>query len=257
VPFGEREAIAALVRWHMVPLFLHECRDAQRRVVTVSQTARCDHLALLARADLRGRRATDTNALLERVAFFRDFCAEEGCLEAPRRFASDHARFLYFRGERQSPDDEAYDDTRCEATFMSGLPGAGKSTWVREHMADAPRIPLDDIRDELGVAPTDDQSRVGNAARGRARDLLRAQQDFVWDATNLTRALRGTLIGLCRKYHALVRIVYVERPWADVLAHNRTRAAPIPEEDFVRLVGKLEVPGVTEAHVLVAAVRDA
>src|SRR4051812_24144708 len=46
-PFGAREQVTALVRHHQVPYHLLDRADARRLCIEVSQTARCDHLALL------------------------------------------------------------------------------------------------------------------------------------------------------------------------------------------------------------------
>ena len=47
---------AGLVRHHPLPFFLIEREDCRRLAYRVSQLARCDHLALVARADGEGRR---------------------------------------------------------------------------------------------------------------------------------------------------------------------------------------------------------
>ena len=83
--------------YHQTPFYLLSNVDSLRKTVTVSQTARCDLLALVAEADARGRVTADQSRLLENVALFAEYCREHGCYDRPRPFASDHARFLYFR----------------------------------------------------------------------------------------------------------------------------------------------------------------
>ena len=109
-------------------------------------------------------------------------------------------------------------------------------------------ISLDTIRAERGIAPTDAQGAVIQEAKERARVFLRAGTSFVWNATNVTRTLRAQLIDLFAAYRARVRIVYVEVPYAALLQRNRDRAAGLPEGALERLVAKVEVPDVTEAH---------
>jgi predicted kinase len=248
VPFAVREQVAALVRHHQVPYYLVDRPDAQRLAVEVSQTARCDRLALLAEADVRGRVCGDWQRLLDNVALFVEFCREEDCLSAPRAFASDHGRFLYFRSPRRHPDAPAHEDFRAEVVVMSGLPGAGKDTWVRNHLPDWPVVSLDAVREEMGVGPDDEQGQVLNRAREQAREHLRSGRSFVWNATNLSRQLRTQGIQLFADYCARIRIVYVETPVDRLFRQNRQRPAAVPQAVLERLLDRWEVPDRTEAH---------
>src|SRR5262249_16741250 len=148
------------------------------------------HLALLAEADVRGRVCSDQSRLLENVALFTEYCREEGCLTGPRAFASEHARFLYFRQPGRHPDAPAHADFRAEGVLMAGRPGAGKDHLVRHNLPDWEVIALDGLRSELDVDPADDQGAVVNRARELAREYLRQGKSFVWNATNVSRQLR-------------------------------------------------------------------
>jgi predicted kinase len=249
-PFAVREQIAALVRCHQVPFYLIDEPDSRRTAISVSQTARCDLLALLAEADARGRICADPQRLLDQVALFTEFCADLGCLHAPFPFPSDHSRFLFFRTPDRDPTYEAHDDTRCEVILMSGLPGAGKSRYVARHLAGWPEISLDALRAELGVDPEDGQGPVVEAARARAREALRRGQPFVWNATSISRQLRRQCIDLFASYKARIRIVYVEARAKDLFAQNagRPESAVVPAAVLERLLARWEVPDRSEAH---------
>lgn len=247
-PFAIREKIAALVRLHGLPLQFLDKPDPTRAVIAASQRVRLDHVALLAEADVRGRICPDQQELLDRVALFREFCQEQRCYTAPRAFADEYSRFVYLRSEQGDPDYAAYDDTRCEVVILAGLPGAGKDTWVHAHLPGWPIISLDALRRELGISPTDDQGQIAQIARERARELLRQQRSFVWNATNITRMMRRRVVDLALAYHARTRIVYLETPFADILSRNRARQASVPEEVIYRLLDKLEIPDCSEAH---------
>src|SRR5262249_41360066 len=134
--------------------------------------------------------------------------------------------------------------------MMSGLPGAGKDTWIARHAPDLPVISLDAIRRELKVTPADDQGAVAALAKSRARELLRHQQSLIWNATNITRALRSALIELFAAYHARIHIIYVDAPWDAILRRNQEREAGVPEPVIARMLRKLEVPDLTEAQVV-------
>ena len=87
-----------------------------------------------------------------------------------------------------------------------------------------------------------------SVARARAREHLRLARPFVWDATNLSRTLRKSVVGLGLDYGARVRLVYVEAA-ADALgARNRERAHPVPEAVLARMLRRWEPPDRTAAH---------
>ena len=70
----------------------------------------------------------------------------------------------------------------------------------------------------------------------------------MWNATNISRQLRGLTLSLLGDYKARIRIVYVE-PSPDVLfAQNKSRQARVPEKVIRRMMHKWEVPDLTEAH---------
>jgi predicted kinase len=248
VDFRLREQIVGLVRHHPLPLHFFNLAEPRRETIATSQVVRLDWLAMLAEADAAGRRAVNREELLERVELFRELARENQCYTKPRQFASPHTQFVYFQGRELDPDVEVYDDTQLEVIVMSGLPGAGKDRWIAENAAGWPVISLDAIRKELEIGPEDNQGPVVAQAKELAHGYLRRSQSFVWNATNVMRAMRRQLISLLTDYHARVRIVYVETAWDELLRRNRSRASRVPEDVLRRLAEKLEVPDATEAH---------
>jgi predicted kinase len=248
-PFVVREQVLSLVRWHGLPGNLFDKPDPLRAVVLAAVTARTDLLAVLAEADHRGRvcRAPNDDTFT-RLGLFPDFCREAECWPGPRAFANDHSRFAYFRDPAAHPTLHRFDDTRCEVTILSGLPGSGKDTWVAVNAGGRAVVSLDDLREELDVDPTDNQGPVIAAAHERARGLLRAGESFVWNATNVSRVLREKLTGLAAAYNARVRVVYLEPPPAQVRARNTARAKVVPLRVWDRMFDRLDVPTPAEAH---------
>ncbi len=247
-PVSTRERVAALVRHHQVPFWALERDDLERIVLRVSLVASNLELALLATADILGRECADQAAVVDNIGLFREYCAELGVLHRAWDFASDHARFTYFRTPGRDPRYAAHDDTRCTVTVLSGLPGAGKDTWVARHGAGLPVVSLDALRTEMGVGPAGDQRAVAAAAHERARELLRAKRSFVWNATNISRQHRQMCIGLAADYHARVEIVALEAAPDELRARNNARDRPVPAHVIERLVGKWKAPDITEAH---------
>ena len=248
VDFTAREQVCALVQYHQQPFHLFNNPDPQRKAFLISQKARCDHLSLLAQADVLGRECRDKADLLTQIGLFREFCLDHDCLRGPRRFRSDHSRFVYFRTPGRDPDYLAYDDTRSNVTLMSGLPASGKDFWIAHHLPDSPRISLDEIREETAAARTSNQGAVIQAAREKARQFLRAGEDFLWNATNLSRDLRMQVIDLLAAYNARIQIVYVEASRETLFARNRARQAAVPEQAIQKMMDRWEVPDLTESH---------
>ncbi|UYQ92224.1 AAA family ATPase [Chitinophaga horti] len=151
-----------------------------------------------------------------------------------------------------------FEQPAVQVILMSGLPGAGKDTFIKKHYPDLPVISLDDIREQLNVQATD---KSGNgqaiqAAKEQARVYLRKKQPFVWNATNTTRQMRAQLISLFLTYKAAVKIVYLEVPYRKLLAQNKNREAVVPAPAIEKLVRKLEVPALWEAHEVEYHIND-
>ena len=172
---------------------------------------------------------------------------EQGCLDGPYPFASVRTQRALFSGGRVWKGQELYDDTWGEVLLMCGLPGTGKDTWLRTHRPDLPTVCLDDIRRELGVGPEDDQGRVVQAAKERARAFLRRKQPFAWNATCLT-ARRAQQIDLFEAYGARVRVVYLETGWKENLRRNANRPDAVPEGVLYDMLDRLEPPERFEAQ---------
>lgn len=246
-PFAVREAVCALVRHHQAPYYLIDADDALARLARISQSARCDLLYLIARADIRGRVCSERERLEQNVELFALLAKERDCWRSPLAFSSAHARFLYFRGRDDASAGQVFDDTRFEVILMCGLPGVGKDTWIREH-APHPVVSLDAIRSRMGIDPSANQGPVRQAALARARDHLRRGEPFVWNATNLLAQRRAQLIDLFHHYKARIRIVYVEVPHARQRRQNRSREQAVPERALRGMMSMWEVPDLTEAQ---------
>lgn len=249
-PFAIREQVAKLVRYHGLPIWLFEKPDPQRAAVLASLEVNTDWLALLAQADMTGRICQDQADMLYRVDCFREYCAEQRCLGQPYGFDTDTARFRYSTRPDSALLYVPYEEPQFTVVLMSGLPGAGKDTFVRRHYADWPVISLDAMRTGRGVSHGDKtgSGQVIQAAREKAREYLRRRQSFVWNATNITQQLRSQLISLCSEYGARICIEYVEVPYRTLLRQNASREAAIPQLALERLIDKLEVPVLSEAH---------
>lgn len=243
-----REAICALVTYHGRPPFLLEKTSPETEVIRLSWLVSNRLLYLFALADTRGRDTKEMTRPEDNLHLWKLVSEEQSCFDRPFPFANDHARFLFFRQKLSYPLFAPHEDYRCTMTLMSGLPGAGKDTWLARHRADLPVVSLDEIRGELDVTATDDQGTVVQTAREQCREHLRAGRSFAFNATNISSQLRKRWIELAGDYNARIEIVYVEPPIATILVQNRRRTNPVPDKVILGLLDRLEPPTIAESH---------
>ncbi|MEM9555608.1 MAG: AAA family ATPase [Acidobacteriota bacterium] len=248
VPVERRERICALVHHHMVPLYLRDSERRERQVVGVSQTVRCDHLAILGRADALGRITEDAEELHARHDAYARICREVGCFDRPYPFDDDHQRFLFFRRPDQALGATVAPAGEARVTLLCGLPGSGRRPWAQRYAGAATLIDLDALRRRYDVGAEDNQGAVVAEARCLARDRLQRGADIVWSDTNLSRRLRAHLLDLFAEHEARVRIVYLERDAASWLDGFQRRGEP--ESTLTSWLDRWEVPDLTEAHEL-------
>lgn len=253
-PFAWREALCGMVSEHLVPFWLIEKDNAKRQAIQLSWRCRPDHLCLHAQADTLGRICADQQGVLDNIELARETLKEAGCFTAPFAFANAASRVSFFEKPDRDPHYAEFEDFRCKVTVMSGLPGAGKDTWIETHRPDLPMVSLDNIRAELGAPATGNQGQVIQAARERAREHLRRGQDFVWNATNISRQLREKSLKLLRDYNAEVEIIYLEPTAERLFTQNQNRDSAIPTKALLGLMRKLEPPQDWEAHSVIREV---
>ena len=244
----ERETAAKLIRYHGLPVWFWTRKRPEAALLTAAECVPMYLLYLLSRADTMGREGTGRDNLKENVELFADCAKELGIWRQPYQFANPYARYQYFHREDMWQGAELYDDTEFDVILLSGLPLAGKDSWIAEHGTDMPVISLDDIREERGTAPEEGSGRVVREAMERARTLLRRKEPFIWNATNIMQETRQKLVRLFAGYGARVHILYLEVPYMELAARNRTRERHIPEAVLEKMIRKLEPPEPWEAY---------
>lgn len=249
-----REAVCFLIRYHTTPLHLIDHEDPPRRARKLAENGRLlplfslEMLCLLSEADVLGRISDDRQEQLDTIQLGREAAREAGCLEGPYPFPSACTRHAYLSGKNVWPQQELFDDSWGEVIMLCGLPGTGKDTWIKENHPDLPVVCLDDIRRRMGIAPTDNQGPVVQAAREEAKVYLRARRPFIWNATNITEMLRKKQLRLFEEYHAAVRIVYLETNWHENLRRNKERKYAVPESAVCHMLEKLNPPEAWEGR---------
>lgn len=252
-----RETVCNLIRYHSFPPHAIDDPDGKRKLLAIAANGQncsmftIELLCALCEADALGRECIDEYDrihMAEQVQLCREFAKESGCYDAPYPFPSAHTQFSYLGRKNIATEVELYDDTWGEVILISGLPGTGKDTWIKEHFPELPMISLDEIRKEMKISPTENQSKVVEIARDRARELLRKKQSFIWNATNLSPMIRKKQIKMFTQYHASTRIVYLETDWQEQLRRNAGRSDTVPEQAICDMMEELVLPEGQEAH---------
>ena len=243
-----RESVCLLVRYHMAPEHVLEKENPERYLRGLAANGELAEgftlrmLCLLAKADCLGRIADDVPQLVESVELCAVLAQDCGCYDGLYDFPSAHVQHAYLSGRRVAPDQPLYDDTWSRAVMLCGLPGTGKDTFIAAHYPGLPMLSLDEMRRAMGVSPEDDQGRVAQAAKEKAKEYLRAKQSFVFNATNITPDLRGKWLRLFEQYGANTEIVYLETGWRERVRRNADRKYAVPEAAVERMLDKLTPP---------------
>jgi len=249
-----RETICLLVRYHMIAPYIFESNDPAFRLIKTASNGELAPdftlklLFILSKADAEGKISENNSKSSETVILDAELAKEEDCYDHPLRFSSAYTEFAYLSGRNVTPDTELYNDTQLEVILLCGLPGTGKDTWINKNYADYPVVSLDGIREEFGISPVGNQQEVARIAKSRAKQYLRENRSFVWNATSITPDIRSQLIDLFVRYHAYVKIVFLETEWEENLRRNVNRADCVPESVIERMLTKLIPPERFEAH---------
>ena len=246
--FHQREIVAKLIRYHGLPVWFWTKQRPELDLFKAAESIPLRLLYLLSKADVQGRIEKVPGQMEENVELFADYAKESGVWEKAYAFANPYTKYQYFHKEDLWHKAELYDDTTFDVILMSGLPLAGKDSWIEKNSLGMPVISLDDIREQLGVSPAKGSGRVVQAAMEQARDYLRRKEPFIWNATNIIQETRQKLVSLFAGYGARVHILYLEASYQELLARNRKRARYIPEHVLEEMIRKLEIPAPWEAY---------
>ncbi|MBC7920478.1 MAG: AAA family ATPase [Ferruginibacter sp.] len=246
-------AVYYTILFHGYPFWILEKANPRRSVIQTSLLTNNHLLYVFAKADLRGRVCDDAEEMRYKLDLFREWCLENGCYDRPKVFKSAYDRFHYFNVDDSYPDTELYHQYAFEIYMLSGLPASGKDHYVHAHVDSAtPVISLDDIREELDIDPTGNQGRVVQLAKERSKEFCRKKQSFVWNATNISRNMRSTLIATWLPYHPKIHIVFVFKNINQTLRDNagREREDKISNQKIMALFEKVQFPSILECHTL-------
>ena len=250
-PFALREAVCRIIAAHQVPFHAFDSRRGESpefiaRKLSWSLDLR--DLVCVARADMLGRLCVDQQARLDDIQLFEQLAQEDGCWGVPRAAATPHTRLMVARGMPVHLDTPLFQPAGSAVTVLSGLPAAGKDTWVARHAPGQAVVSFDDAKAALGLKHGENDGMAAHFAVDKAKELLRRHEPFVWNATHLSEQMRTKTLDLLFAYDADVRLVYLEAPRQVVFQRNARRDTTLTQRDLERMLHRWEVPHPWEAH---------
>lgn len=252
IEFPYRQKIISLIRFHTTaPNIIKKKNGKKKKIIELSWLLNNYSLYLLAKADGLGREGEGKKDFFERVELFQMLAEENKCLMNKYKFKNTHSRFQYFFDEnKKDPDYEAYESFKSSVIMLSGLPGAGKDTWIKKYGNNRAVISLDDLRKEMKILPTSKENgKVIQEAQKGVKLLLANKTDFIFNATNISKSMRAKWIRIFNDYGAKIEIVYIEpSPIEKIYIQNASRKSSVPNDVIKKLFHKLEIPNLTEAH---------
>ena len=135
---------------------------------------------------------------------------------------------------------------RSKLILLVGIPGAGKTTYANEYIKSNPNtihLSSDTIRAEL----YGDESIQGNPAevfslmQKRAIEALNDGKDVIYDATNITRKDRASIINLCPKFVA-IQCYIIWAPIETCIERDAARERTVGKEVIDKMLKRFQAP---------------
>lgn len=128
--------------------------------------------------------------------------------------------------------------------MLIGIPGSGKSTWLKNNSNDSIIVCPDQIRKELtkNISDQSKNNEVWKIAKERIIEEIKDSQNVILDATNVNTQLRRKFmedITDCNKIAVLFRVtpeVAAERIQKDI--ENSVDRSKVPEDVVYRMYGE-------------------
>ena len=131
--------------------------------------------------------------------------------------------------------------------LLVGIPGSGKSTYAKNYISDCTKNTIHLSSDSIRAELYGDESIQGNPAdvfslmQKRAVDALNNGHDVIYDATNITRKDRASIIGICPKI-AKIECHIIWAPIETCIERDSKRERTVGKEVIDRMLKRFQAP---------------
>lgn len=139
--------------------------------------------------------------------------------------------------------------------MMIGVPGSGKSTWLRKNNSNAVIISTDDIIEQTAAAAGKTYNEVfkdnikfaTQLANEHARAAFTADQDVIWDQTNLNAKSRRAKLDLAPDHYEKIAVFFPTPDKEELSKRLDSRPGKnIPQNIMMGMIASLVQPTTDE-----------
>ena len=258
-----REKVCYMVRWHMtMHHLLEKTEDEQRKTYTRLSYGLMDLWSLYTLGK------TDALSSINEESLDRCFIDDKFnkmysvvldfiCSKFNKVFKLDVDDKLSYLNNVNSPAD---DPRSFNVTLMIGVAGAGKDTWISEHLPDDIMLSRDNIRTEIGIkgekpfGTKEQEKEVTKIFNERLLECCKNHKNVVINNTNLLRKYRSEFVKTVLPFNPSITFVYVEPNEMGDCAKRRD--GQIKKEIVDGMWDRLDFPDNSECDKLLIVKQD-